>query len=62
MATAVALARDLTNTPSLRKSPQWLADAAAATAAESGLTVRIWSDQELATAGFGGSGRGRLRI
>src|SRR5262249_34911338 len=28
VATAVALARDLTNTPSLRKSPQWLADAA----------------------------------
>jgi leucyl aminopeptidase len=54
VATAVALARDLTNTPSLRKSPQWLADAAAAMAAESGLTVRIWSDQELATAGFGG--------
>lgn len=54
VATAVELARDLTNTPSLRKSPQWLADAAAATAAESGLTVRIWSDQELVTSGFGG--------
>ena len=54
VATAVALARDLTNTPSLRKSPQWLADAAAQMAAESGLSVRIWSDQELAAGGFGG--------
>jgi leucyl aminopeptidase len=54
VATAVALARDLTNTPSVRKSPQWLADAAAQVAADSGLTVRIWTDQELHSAGFGG--------
>ena len=54
VATAVALARDLTNTPSLRKSPQWLADAASKIAAENGLGVRVWTDKELANAGFGG--------
>ncbi|HEX6930505.1 MAG TPA: M17 family peptidase N-terminal domain-containing protein, partial [Streptosporangiaceae bacterium] len=54
VASAVALARDLTNTPSLRKSPQWLADAAVQVAATSGLTVRIWTDDELHSSGFGG--------
>ncbi len=54
VATAVALARDLTNTPSLRKSPQWLADAAIRVAADSGLTVRIWTHEELLSSGFGG--------
>ncbi len=54
VATAVGLARDLTNTPSVRKSPQWLADAASRVAAEKGLAVRIWTDQELASSGFGG--------
>ena len=54
IATAVALARDLTNTPSVRKSPEWLADAAGQVAAEAGLVVRVWTDQELASAGFGG--------
>jgi leucyl aminopeptidase len=54
VATAVALARDLTNTPSVRKTPQWLADAAARVAANSGLTVRIWTEQELNSSGFGG--------
>ena len=54
IAAAVALARDLTNTPSVRKSPQWLADAAGQVAAEAGLAVRIWTEQELAIAGFGG--------
>ena len=54
VATAVALARDLTNTPSIRKSPQWLADAASKIAAENGLGVRVWTDKELANAGFGG--------
>src|SRR6266567_1782680 len=63
-ATAVALARDLTNTPSVRKCPQWLAEAASAVAADNGLGVRVWADQELASAGFGGltavgSGSGR---
>jgi leucyl aminopeptidase len=54
LATAVALARDLTNTPSIRKSPQWLADAASKIADENGLGVRVWTDKELASAGFGG--------
>jgi leucyl aminopeptidase len=54
VATAVALARDLTNTPSARKSPQWLAEVASQVAAEEGLAVRIWTDQELARSGFGG--------
>ena len=39
VAGAVALARDLTNTPSGRKTPAWLADEAVAVAAAAGLTV-----------------------
>jgi leucyl aminopeptidase len=54
IATAVALARDLTNTPSVRKSPQWLADVSSQVAAGEGLAVRIWTAQELARSGFGG--------
>ena len=53
-ATAVALARDLTNTPSVRKSPQWLADAASNVAADEGLAIKVWTDHELANSGFGG--------
>jgi leucyl aminopeptidase len=51
---AVALARDLTNTPSARKSPQWLADEAVRVAGEHGLGSRIWTEDELAAGGFGG--------
>src|SRR5499427_4012272 len=54
LANAVALARDLTNTPSIRKSPQWLADTASKIATENGLGVRVWTEKELANAGFGG--------
>jgi leucyl aminopeptidase len=54
IAGAVALARDLANSPSLGKSPQWLADEAARRTAECGVRVRIWPAQELAAAGFGG--------
>jgi leucyl aminopeptidase len=54
MAEAVAVARDLANTPSLGKSPQWLADEAARLTAERGVEVRIWADAELAASGFGG--------
>ena len=54
VAAAVALARDLTNTPSGRKSPAWLADQAVAVAAECGLTARVWEAGELAAHGFGG--------
>jgi len=54
VAAAVALARDLTNTPSALKTPAWLADQAVAVAAESGLTARVWDAGELAAHGFGG--------
>jgi leucyl aminopeptidase len=54
IAAAVALARDHTKTPSARKAPDWLADAAAKAAAQAGLQCRIWAEAELAAAGFGG--------
>ena len=54
VARAVALARDLTNTPSARKTPAWLADQAVAVAAAAGLTARVWDADELAARGFGG--------
>ena len=46
--------RDLTNTPSARKSPGWLADQAAQVAGQAGLGARVWTESELAAAGFGG--------
>jgi leucyl aminopeptidase len=54
IAEAVALARDLVNMPSRRKSPEWLADQAAAVAEQRGLGVRIWDEADLAGTGFGG--------
>jgi leucyl aminopeptidase len=54
IAGAVALARDLANMPSARKTPAWLASEAVRVAAASGLTARIWEPGELAAAGFGG--------
>ncbi len=45
IAGAVALARDLTNTPSARKSPAWLADQAAQVAGQAGLGSRIWDGE-----------------
>jgi leucyl aminopeptidase len=54
VAGAVALARDLANTPSMIKTPEWLADEAATVAAEHGLSSRIWREAELAAGGFGG--------
>ncbi|HEY5019217.1 MAG TPA: leucyl aminopeptidase [Streptosporangiaceae bacterium] len=54
IATAVGLARDLTNLPSQVKSPQWLAEEAVAATADRGVQARIWSPAELAEAGFGG--------
>jgi leucyl aminopeptidase len=53
-ARATALARDLANTPSLTKSPAWLAERAAQLAAESGLTLRVRDEKELRAGGFGG--------
>jgi len=54
VAGAVALARDLTNMPSGRKAPAWLAAQAAAVAAGSGVSARVWEPAELAAHGFGG--------
>jgi len=54
IAGAVAVARDLANTPSAAKSPHWLAEEAARVTAGHEVEVRIWQDDELAAAGFGG--------
>jgi leucyl aminopeptidase len=49
---ATAVARDLVNTPSLVKSPQWLADTAVQLL--DGLDVTVLDEQALAKGGFGG--------
>jgi leucyl aminopeptidase len=54
MAEAVALARDLANTPSMTKSPAWLADEATRIAAACDLSCRVWTEAELARDQFGG--------
>ncbi|GAA4202170.1 hypothetical protein GCM10022252_57980 [Streptosporangium oxazolinicum] len=54
IAGAVALARDLANTPSSVKFPAWLAERAAERAAEWGVAVRVWDERELRSGGFGG--------
>lgn len=54
IARAVALARDLANSPSLAKTPEWLAGEAARLTARHGVEVRVWPAKELAAAGFGG--------
>ena len=54
LAAAAALARDLTNTPSVDKCPAWLADQAVALAGDAGLDVRVRCERELAAEGFGG--------
>src|SRR5690606_38765860 len=54
VARSTYLARDLTNTPSLRKTPAWFARQVAARADIPGLTVRVWGESDLAEAGFGG--------
>ena len=50
IAEAVALARDLANTPSSVKNPAWLAERAL----EQGVTARVWDEKELRSGGFGG--------
>jgi leucyl aminopeptidase len=60
IAQAVALARDLANTPASVKTPAWLAERAA----EQGLPVRVWDEEQLRAEGFGGIlavGRGSVR-
>jgi len=52
VATAVAAARDLVNTPSLDKTPAWLAGAARTLLRD--LSVRVLDERELTAGGFGG--------
>jgi leucyl aminopeptidase len=52
VARASAAARDLVNTPSLQKTPDWLAEAA--TTLLKGLSVRVRDEKVLAKEGFGG--------
>jgi leucyl aminopeptidase len=52
---AVVLARDLTNTPGMQKSPKWFADRIASAAARrKGVTVKVLDEAELRAGGFGG--------
>nr|WP_245871268.1 leucyl aminopeptidase [Asanoa hainanensis] len=54
-AEATTLARDLTNMPSDRKTPEWFAErVSAAAAAYDGLTISVRDPQQLAAEGFGG--------
>ncbi|MGQ0624870.1 MAG: leucyl aminopeptidase [Sporichthyaceae bacterium] len=53
-ATAVCLARDLANTHSATKSPQWLASRASHIARRAALSVRVWEPDALRAEGFGG--------
>jgi leucyl aminopeptidase len=52
VATATAAARDLVNTPSLEKTPQWLADRAVQLL--DGVDVRVLDEKALQDRGFGG--------
>ena len=63
-ADAVRLARDLTNTPSSTKSPQWLVAQARSVARREGLAIEVRDHRRLAAEGFGGLiavGRGSVR-
>ncbi|MQA87695.1 MAG: leucyl aminopeptidase [Streptosporangiales bacterium] len=53
-ARAVAFARDLVNTPSAEKSPDWLAEQAVAAAEGAGITAVVRGEAELRAEGFGG--------
>ncbi|GHC76748.1 hypothetical protein GCM10007079_13350 [Nocardiopsis terrae] len=65
LATATALARDLINTPSMTKDPEWMAARAReVAAADTGLDVRVWDEKDLDEEGFGailGVGQGSSR-
>jgi leucyl aminopeptidase len=54
VADATALARDLTNTPAMDKSPQSLADEAKRIAKRGGLTVKVLDEKQLQAGGYGG--------
>jgi leucyl aminopeptidase len=51
---AVALTRDLANTPSAVKTPQWLAEQAVSVTAGAGVRSRVRVGDELTDGGFGG--------
>jgi leucyl aminopeptidase len=52
---AVVLARDLTNTPSLQKSPRWFAERISnAAARRRGVAVKVLDEAQLRAGGFGG--------
>ncbi|RMI13718.1 leucyl aminopeptidase family protein [Cellulomonas triticagri] len=53
-ATATWLVRDLANTPSSTKDPEWMADRAVELARAAGLTTEVLGPRELAAQGFGG--------
>jgi leucyl aminopeptidase len=53
-ASATALARDLSVTPSNTKNPTWLADRARRVARAEGLDVRVWDVKRLSADRFGG--------
>src|SRR5205807_7352484 len=50
-AEAVHLARDLAQTPSLEKTPAWMAEQAQAIAADAGLAAKVWDESALAADG-----------
>jgi len=55
LADAVSLARDLTNTPSMQKSPRWFADRIVSAAARRpGVSATVLDEADLANGGFGG--------
>jgi leucyl aminopeptidase len=54
VAEATRLARDLTNTPSEEKSPEWLAEQLVVAAAGTGAQATVWDPARLAAEGFGG--------
>lgn len=54
VAAATSLARDLTNTPALDKSPQSFADEAKRIARNSALTVKVLDEHQLEAGGYGG--------
>src|SRR4051812_30631978 len=63
-AAAVHLARDLANTPSLEKSPEWMAEQAVQGGAGAGVAGQGWDVEGLRRDGFGGIlavGRGSAR-
>ena len=53
LARATALARDLINTPSRTKNPEWMAARAREVADEGGLALRVWDEEDLQNEGFG---------